>query len=98
MKRQVSFNTVVGLFDSSRMWTNSFGDVKRIACNYFLNLYTLTKPSNFGIFTSDFQIRVSDVINSELIKPVSKKKIEATIFSIDSNKVPRKDRLTDALF
>lgn len=88
----------MGLFDSSGMWTNSFGDVKWIACNYFLNLYTLTRPSNFDIITSDFQITVSDVINSELIKSVSKKKIEATIFSIDSNKASRKDRLTDAFF
>lgn len=72
-------------------------DKARVACKYFIDLFTTRGCGAFTRTLSGIGIHVTDGMNNFLSSPFTKEEIEATIRGIHSTKVPRPDGML-ALF
>lgn len=72
--------------------------IQGITLNYFIDIYKSWNPSNWHDIIKGFNPRVSDDMNSLLIRPVSYKEIKVVIFAINPSKALREDSYINFFF
>lgn len=65
-----------------------------VAAAYFTKLFTSSNPDNFQEIIHDFQPKVSEEMNQQLIRQVTKEEIKDSVFSVKASKTLGVDGMT----
>ncbi|OMO52435.1 reverse transcriptase [Corchorus capsularis] len=76
-------NTILGIEDESGIWKTDTGEVERIVCAYYQNLFTSSDPSEHLIDSvlANLPNRIDDDMRFQLDKPYSAEEIKEAIVS-----------------
>ncbi|XP_024011347.1 uncharacterized protein LOC112086606 [Eutrema salsugineum] len=66
-----------------------------VAASYFRNLFRSSHPSNFQEIFSGFELKITESMNDQLIKKVTKEEVKQAVFSIKPSSPPRADGMTE---
>ncbi|KAL1190943.1 hypothetical protein V5N11_020916 [Cardamine amara subsp. amara] len=91
-------NNISALVNSNGAEQISEGSKGEIAVDYFRKLFTSSKPVHATELLTDMVPRVTENMNRELTKPVSRDEIRKAAFGIQSNKTPGADGMTGQFF
>lgn len=61
-------NLIEGVFDANEVWQEDSWEIEKVFVDYYLDLFTSSNPSNFSKMVDAVQPKVSEAMNSWLIR------------------------------
>jgi len=72
-------NTILGIWDKSENWCGDQDSIARAAISYFEGIYTTSSPSQIEKVTDLILVKVTDEMNMELTKGLTKEEVVAAL-------------------
>lgn len=98
VKANMTKNSIDKLLDDN--WFEQKGEASKgeVASKYFTKLFTSTNSEDFHILFQDFRPKVTEQMNTDLIRSVTKEEIKEAVFSINPTKAPGPDGMTGSFY
>lgn len=79
-------------------WSRDPETLKQHICHFYQSLFTLAGDQNYQPLLEQCQEVVSEEMNANLIKPVTKDEVKAAIFQLEATKAPGPDGLNGLFY
>ena len=91
-------NTISGIWDENRTWSDTNESIAAIAIAYFGSLFTTSNPCRISEVTDSIPTRVTDEINQGLIVAFTKEEMVTALKQMHPTKAPSPDGMSAIFF